>query len=64
MDDVLLIGDKEAIKSAIEDIETKFDIRKEGPLNDYLGCIVKFRGGEYPSTPFFEEAREQVQVIN
>ena len=42
VDDVLLIGDKEAIKSAIEDIETKFDIRKEGPLNDYLGCIVKF----------------------
>ncbi len=46
VDDVLLVGDKEAIKSAIEDIETKFEIRKEGQLNDYLGCIVKFGGKE------------------
>ena len=42
VDDVLIVGDKEAIKSTIEDIETKFEIRKEGQLNDYLGCIVKF----------------------
>ena len=41
-DDVLLIGDKEATKSVIEDIETKFDIKKKITLNEYLGCIIKF----------------------
>ena len=42
VDDVLLVGDDDAIKDAIKDIEQKFDIRKEGPLKDYLGCIIQF----------------------
>ena len=45
-DDVLLVEDKEAIKSTVEDIKIKFDIRKEGPLTDYLGCIIKFMNKE------------------
>ena len=45
-DGVLLVGDHEAIKAAIEDIERKFDIRKEGSLTNYLGCIIKFMNKE------------------
>ena len=44
VDDILLIGDKESVQCAINDIESKFDIRKEGPFEDYLGCIVKIDG--------------------
>ena len=42
VDDVLLTGDDEAVKQAIKDIKTIFDIRKEGKLSDYLGCILNF----------------------
>lgn len=42
VDDVLMIGDKEAINSATEDIMKEFSIRKEGKLYDYLGCIINF----------------------
>ena len=46
MDDVLLIGDIEAIHSAINDIEQKNYIWKEGLLKDYLGCIIEFKDSE------------------
>ena len=42
VDDVLMMGDKEAINKAIEDIMKEFSIRKEGKLHDYLGCIINF----------------------
>ena len=42
VDDVCLCGDKKAVEAAIKDIKKIFDIRKEGHLNDYLGCIIKF----------------------
>ena len=42
VDDVLMMGDKEAINKAIEDIMKEFTIRKEGKLHDYLGCIINF----------------------
>ena len=42
VDDVLIIGNQEAIDETIKDIEKEFDIRKEGKLNDYLGCIIEF----------------------
>ena len=42
VDDVLIIGNQKAIDKTIEDIEQVFDIRKEGKLNDYLGCIIEF----------------------
>ena len=40
------MGEKEAIDQAIYGIEGKFYIRKEGPLEDYLGCIIKFKDKE------------------
>ncbi len=46
VDDVLLIGDMKAIQLAISEIEQKFYIRKEGPLKDYLGCIINFKDKE------------------
>ena len=46
VNDILLVGDKNAFKVIIEDIKTKFDIRKEGPLNAYSGCIIKFMNKE------------------
>ena len=46
VDDVCLIGDKTAIDEAIKEIEKEFDIRKEGPLQDYLGCIIEFGDDE------------------
>ena len=42
VDDVLIIGNQSTINKTIEDIEKVFDIRKEGKLHDYLGCIVEF----------------------
>ena len=42
VDDVLMVGDQSAIDKAIEDIEKVFSIRKEGKLNDYIGCIIEF----------------------
>ena len=42
VDDVLIIGNQKAIDKTIEDIGKVFNIRKEGKLNDYLGCIVEF----------------------
>ena len=44
IDVVLLVGDQDAVKDAIKDIEKKFDIRKEGSLKDYLECKIKFNG--------------------
>lgn len=41
VDYVLLAGDKDVINNAIKDTKQKFDIWKEGPLTDYMGCIIK-----------------------
>lgn len=47
VDDVLLLGEKEAIDQyIIYAIEGKFDIRKERTLKDYLGYIIKFTDKE------------------
>jgi hypothetical protein len=46
VDDVCLMGDKKAVENAIIQIEEVFNIRKEGPLKDYLGCIVEFKKNE------------------
>ena len=37
VNNVLLVGDRDAIKDAIKDIEQKFDISKKAPLKDYFG---------------------------
>ena len=42
VDDVLMMGNKEAIDKATKDIMKEFSIRKEGKLHDYLGCIINF----------------------
>ena len=46
VDDVCLMGDDAAIEEAINDIESEFKIRREGPLKDYLGCIIEFSNDE------------------
>ncbi len=44
VDDILLIGHMGSVQCAINDIESKIDIRKERPLNDYLVWIIKING--------------------
>ena len=34
---ILLVGNRDAIKDAIKDIKQKYDISQEAPLKDYLG---------------------------
>jgi hypothetical protein len=38
VDDCLITGDRTAIDIAISDIESVFDTRRLGPLNEYIGC--------------------------
>ena len=42
VDDVLQIGDKEAIDKFGEEIKNIFTVKKVGGLDDYLGCEVRF----------------------
>ena len=41
VDDICLIGDKDAIDAAINDIEKEFTIKKVGTLKEYIGVTVK-----------------------
>jgi hypothetical protein len=40
VDDVLLVGNKNGIVNAKQDIGNKFKIKDVGELNDYVGCMV------------------------
>ena len=42
VDDCLVIGDKEEVRQAIENIKSVFKIKEKGTLDDYLGCEIKF----------------------
>jgi len=38
VDDCLLTGDRKAIEAAMKDIESEFETRRLGPLDEYIGC--------------------------
>ncbi|KAG7336872.1 reverse transcriptase RNA-dependent DNA polymerase, partial [Nitzschia inconspicua] len=40
VDDCLLTGDRKAINAAMVDIESAFETRRLGPLEEYIGCSV------------------------
>ena len=42
VDDCLLVGNKEAIKDAINGLKNRFTLKETGDLDDYLSCEVRF----------------------
>jgi len=46
VDDVCLIGDKDAIDAAINDIEREFTIKRVGTLKEYIGVTVECKTDE------------------
>ena len=42
VDDILTVGDKNAINKFHDDIKNIFTVKKSGNLEDYLGCNIKF----------------------
>jgi Reverse transcriptase (RNA-dependent DNA polymerase) len=46
VDEICLIGDKDAINAAINDIETEFTIKKVGTLKEYIGVTVEHKTDE------------------
>ena len=41
VDDCLVIGDKLAVKAALQDIEQHFDITQSDKIEDFIGCTIK-----------------------
>ena len=41
VDDCFVIGNKQAIKKALDDVEGHFDIKRSGEISDFIGCSIE-----------------------
>ena len=41
VDDCFVIGNKQAIKKALDDIEVHFDIKQSEEISDFIGCTIE-----------------------
>jgi hypothetical protein len=41
VDDCLITGNREAVDLAVADIESTFEVRRLGPLEEYIGCTIQ-----------------------
>ena len=46
VDDCFVIGEKQAVKHALDEIENKFDIKRSCEVNDFVGCHIRRAGRE------------------
>jgi hypothetical protein len=44
VDDFLLVGDNDAIVEAIQEIKAAYTVKELGPVEEYVGCNIKFMG--------------------
>ena len=43
-DDCFVIGNKQAIKKALDDVKKHFDIKRSGQISDFIGCSIERQG--------------------
>ena len=52
MDDIICVGDKEALEEFVQDIKGKLTIKEFEVLNKFIGCNIREEGGAiYLSQP-------------
>ncbi len=44
VDDFLLVGDNDAITEVIQEIKAAYTVKELGPVEEYVGCTIKFMG--------------------
>ena len=46
VDDILIVGSQSSIEAAVQDLKTKFTVKRVGTLQEYVGCTVLRSGRE------------------